>query len=89
MPPTLYSNNTLPADSMESALTSTWSMSGASIVLLTGQIGFSLLELAQTYKKNRDFIVLKNLVVLLTFMLTCFCFGYAVGFGTNPDAEDI
>jgi len=89
MPPTLYSNNTLAADSMESALTSTWSMTGASIVLLTGQIGFSLLELAQTYKKNRDFIVLKNLVVLLTVMLTWFCFGYAIGFGTNPNAEDI
>jgi ammonia channel protein AmtB len=64
-------------------------MSIASIVLLSGQLGFTMLELAQTYKKNRDFIVMKNLVVLLTVMLTWFCFGYAVAFGTNNKATDI
>jgi ammonia channel protein AmtB len=64
-------------------------MSAASIVLITGQLGFTMLELAQTYKKNRDFIVMKNLVVLLTVMLTWFCFGYAIAFGTNNKALDI
>lgn len=64
-------------------------MSAASIILLTGQVGFTLLELAQTYKKNRDYIVMKNLVVLLTVMLTWFCFGFAIAFGTNSSASDI
>ena len=71
------------------ALTSSWSMIAASIVLLTGQVGFTMLELAQTYKKNRDYIVMKNLIVLLTVMLTWFCFGYAIAFGTNNNATDI
>ena len=64
-------------------------MAGATIILLTGQVGFCLLELAQTYKKNRDFIVLKNLMVILTVILTWFAFGYSIGFGTNPEASDI
>jgi ammonia channel protein AmtB len=81
---------TVPAsDSLDAALTSSWSMAGATIILLTGQVGFCLLELAQTYKKNRDFIVLKNLMVILTVILTWFAFGYAIGFGTNPEASDI
>lgn len=64
-------------------------MSGASLVLLTGQIGYCLLELAQSSKKNRDYIVMKNLVVLLTVMLTWFCFGFSIAFGTNGAATDI
>ena len=48
-----------------------------------------MLELAQTYKKNKDYIVLKNLIVLLTVIITWFAFGYAIGFGTNPEATDI
>ena len=32
---------------------------------------------------------MKNLLVLLTVMLTWFCFGYAIAFGTNNDASDI
>jgi ammonia channel protein AmtB len=81
---------TVPAsDSLDAALTSSWSMAGATIILLTGQVGFCLLELAQTYKKNRDFIVLKNLMVILTVVLTWFAFGYAIAFGTNPEANDI
>jgi ammonia channel protein AmtB len=32
---------------------------------------------------------MKNLVVLLTVMLTWFCFGYAIAFGTNNLATDI
>jgi ammonia channel protein AmtB len=64
-------------------------MTGASLVLITGQVGFCLLELAQTYKKNRDFIVKKNLLVLITVILTWFCFGFAIAFGTNNNATDI
>ena len=64
-------------------------MSSASLILLSGQVGFCMLELAQTQKKNRDFIVMKNLVVLLTVMLTWFCFGYAIAFGTNRNAVDV
>jgi ammonia channel protein AmtB len=48
-----------------------------------------MLELAQTYKKNRDFIVMKNLIVLVTVLLTWFCFGFAIAFGTNNMATDI
>jgi Amt family ammonium transporter len=64
-------------------------MSAACIILLTGQVGFTLLELGQTYKKNRDFIVMKNLLILVTVLLTWFCFGYAIAFGTNNQAGDI
>ena len=71
------------------ALTSSWSMNAASLILLTGQIGFCLLELAQTYKKNRDFIVMKNLVILVTVFLTWFCFGFAISFGVDNKATDI
>jgi ammonia channel protein AmtB len=48
-----------------------------------------MLELAQTQKKNRDFIVMKNLVVLLTVMLTWFCFGYAIAFGTDRTTSNV
>lgn len=71
------------------ALVSTWTMTTATIILLSGQIGFTALELAQTFKKNRDFIVMKNLVVLVITILTWFIGGYAVAFGTNPDATYI
>ena len=64
-------------------------MTAASIVLLTGQIGFCLLELAQTFKKNRDFIIKKNVVILMTVMFTWFCFGFAVAFGVNNKAADV
>lgn len=32
---------------------------------------------------------MKNLVILLTCVLTWFCFGYAIAFGTNINATDI
>jgi ammonia channel protein AmtB len=32
---------------------------------------------------------MKNIVVLLTVMLTWFCFGFAIAFGANPTANDI
>ena len=57
--------------------------------MLTGQVGYCMLELAQTQKKNRDFIVMKNLVVLLTVMLTWFCFGYAIAFGTDRETSNV
>jgi ammonia channel protein AmtB len=49
----------------------------------------TFLELAQTFKKNRDYIVIKNLIVLLAVLLTWFCFGYAIAFGTDPAAVDV
>ena len=52
-------------------------------------MGITFLELAQTFKKNRDYVVLKNLIVLLTALLTWFCFGYAIAFGTDPAALDV
>lgn len=54
--------------------------------MLSGQVGFVLLELAQTQKKNRDFIVVKNLMVFLLSLLTWFCVGFAIAFGTDPEA---
>ena len=48
-----------------------------------------MLEQAQTYKKNRDFIVMKNLIVLLTVLFTWFCFGFAIAFGTDNKADNI
>ena len=76
-------------EALAEALVSSWTMTTATIILLSGQIGFTALELAQTFKKNRDFIVMKNLVVLVITILTWFAVGYAVAFGTNPDATYI
>lgn len=76
-------------EALAEALVSSWTMTTATIILLSGQIGFTALELAQTFKKNRDFIVMKNLVVLIITILTWFVGGYAVAFGTNPDATYI
>ena len=70
-------------------MVSSWSMTSASVILITGQMGMSFLELAQTFKKNRDYVVLKNLIVLVTVLLTWFCFGYAIAFGTDPEALDV
>lgn len=71
--------------SLYEALTSSWSLNSASIILVTGQIGFTLLELAQTHKKSRDYIVIKNMMVFLTATLTWFAAGYAIAFGVSPD----
>ena len=76
-------------EALAEALVSSWTMTTATIILLSGQIGFTALELGQTFKKNRDFIVMKNLVVLIITILTWFVGGYAVAFGTNPDATYI
>lgn len=75
--------------SLDQALVSSWSMTAASMILICGQLGMTFLELAQTFKKNRDYVVLKNFVVLITALLAWFCFGYAVAFGTHPDAVDV
>ena len=75
--------------SLDQALVSSWSMISASMILICGQMGVVFLELAQTFKKNRDYMVLKNLVVFITALITWFCFGYAIAFGTHPDAVDV
>jgi ammonia channel protein AmtB len=72
---------------LDEALTSSWTMSCASIVLISTQVGFTLLELAQTHKKNRDYIIVKNLLVFLTALLTWFVAGFAIAFGIQPNAE--
>lgn len=73
--------------SLYEALTSSWCLNSASIVLVTGQVGFTLLELAQTHTKNKDYIVIKNIMVFLTAFLTWFIGGFAIAFGVNPDRE--
>lgn len=73
---------------MNEALTSAWALTSASLILLTGQVGFTFLELAQTQKKNRDFIVMKNLMVFILALVTWFSIGYAVAFGTDAQASD-
>lgn len=73
--------------SLYEAMTSSWSLNSASLILISGQVGFTLLELAQTHKKNRDYIVIKNMMVFLTGLLTWFCAGYAIAFGVSPDHE--
>jgi len=70
---------------LNEALTSTWTLTSASFILLSGQIGFTLLELAQTSKKNKDFTVMKNFLVFIVSLITWFVMGYAVCFGTDPD----
>ena len=62
-------------------------MTCASLVLICGQVGFILLELAQTHKKNKDYIIVKNLMVFLTALITWFVAGYAIAFGIQPGAE--
>jgi len=59
------------------------------MILISGQLGVTFLELAQTFKKNRDYVVLKNLAVLITALLTWFTVGYAIAFGTSPGAVDV
>jgi ammonia channel protein AmtB len=56
-------------------------MTSASIVLVCTQVGFTLIELAQTHKKNRDYIIVKNMLVFLTALLTWFIAGFAIAFG--------
>jgi hypothetical protein len=68
---------------LNEALTSTWTLTGASLILLSGQMGFTLLELSQTQKKNRDFIVWKNLMVFIMSFMVWFVAGYAIAFGTD------
>lgn len=80
---------TNPNQEISQALVSSWSMTSASIILITGQLGITFLELAQTFKKNRDYVVLKNLIVLLAVLLTWFSVGYAIAFGTDPEALDV
>ena len=46
-----------------------------------------MLELAQTHKKNRDYIIVKNMLVFLTALLTWFVTGFAIAFGIQPGAE--
>ena len=75
--------------SLDQALVSSWSMTSASMILISGQLGVTFLELAQTFKKNRDYVVLKNLAVLITALLTWFTVGYAIAFGTSPGAVDV
>ena len=75
--------------SLDEALSSSWSMTSATMILLTGQIGFTLLELSQAGKKNRDYIVLKNMLLLLVVLLCWFTVGFAIAFGTNPKADSI
>jgi ammonia channel protein AmtB len=66
---------------LDDALTSSWTMTAASIVLICTQVGFTLLELAQTHKKNRDHIIVKNLLVFLTALITWFIAGFSIAFG--------
>ena len=74
---------------LDEALSSSWSMTSATMILLTGQIGFTLMELSQAGKKNRDFIVLKNMLILLVVLLCWFCVGFSIAFGTSSSAESI
>jgi ammonium transporter, Amt family len=62
-------------------------MTSASIVLLSGQVGFTLIELAQTQKKNREHIVTKNILLFVVAFTTWFVAGFSVAFGVRPEAE--
>ena len=47
------------------------------------------MELSQAGKKNREYIVLKNMIILLVVLLCWFTCGFAIAFGTNSKAESI
>lgn len=74
---------------LDEAILSSWCLTAASFVLITGQVGYTIFELSQTHKKNKEFIVHKNLLVLLTSMFVWFCFGYSIAYGTDPTSVNI
>jgi ammonia channel protein AmtB len=47
------------------------------------------MELSQAGKKNRDYIVLKNMIILLICLLCWFTVGFAIAFGTNEKSDSI
>jgi ammonia channel protein AmtB len=44
-------------------------------------VGLTMLEQAQVRKKNREFVVIKNMLIFVTTMISFFVIGYAIAFG--------
>lgn len=49
--------------------------------MLLMTVGYTLLESAQVRKKNKNFVVTKNIMVILVALLAFFVLGYAFAFG--------
>ena len=51
--------------------------------MLLMTIGYTLLEQAQSRRKNRRHIVIKNMMIILLSLLSFFVLGYAIAFGNS------
>jgi ammonia channel protein AmtB len=46
-------------------------------------IGYTLIEMAQIRKKNRQFVIIKNMLIFVITLLCFFVIGYAFAFGES------
>lgn len=44
-------------------------------------IGLTMIERAQVRPKNREFVVIKNMLIFVITLITFFVVGYAIAFG--------
>jgi ammonium transporter, Amt family len=49
--------------------------------MLLMTVGLTMIEQAQVRKKNRDFVVIKNMLIFVISMIVFFVIGYALAFG--------
>ncbi len=62
------------------SITTAWTLTSTCYMLLM-TVGLTMIEQAQVRKKNREFVVIKNMLIFVISMISFFVIGYAMAFG--------
>lgn len=67
---------------LDQSLITAWTQSATTFMLMM-IVGYTLIETAQVRKKNRKYVLYKNIMVILISLVVFFVVGYAFAFGDS------